>query len=93
MLKRKKTRKMPAGIRRKAVMKPARKVDKAPEIAMRKNVKVDATSKKLFLDEHLPKIARLKALLATANSNLRNALKTAKSDGFLKRDFDVAFRL
>jgi hypothetical protein len=93
MVKRKKIRKMPAGIRRKAVMKPARKVDKAPEIAMRKNVKVDATSKKLFLDEHLPKIARLKALLATANSNLRNALKTAKSDGFLKRDFDVAFRL
>jgi len=93
MVKRKKIRKMPAGIRPKAVIKPARKVDKAPEIAMRKNVKVDTESKKLFLDTHLPKIARLKALLATANANLRNALKTAKSDGFLKRDFDVAFRL
>ena len=39
MVKRKKIRKMPAGIRPKAVIKPARKVDKAPEIAMRKNIK------------------------------------------------------
>ena len=94
MVKRaKKTRKMPASIRRKAAMRPARKVDKAPEIAMRRNIKIDEDSKKLFLDHHLPQITRLQDQASRAQANLRNGLKSAKKDGFLKRDFDVAFRL
>jgi hypothetical protein len=79
--------------RRKAAIKPAARKDKSPEIAMRRNAPVDNESKKLFLDDHLPKIARLKAMAHTAASNLRNAYKSAKKDGFLQRDFDVAFRL
>ena len=79
----------------KTVRKPA-KVDKAPEIAVRKrrgSNKVNEESKTLFLDHHLPKLARLLDVAATAQANLRNGYKTAKADGFLKRDFDVAFRL
>jgi hypothetical protein len=52
----------------------------------------DAEAKALFL-RALPKIAELKAKLNTANANLRNAYKQAKADGFLKKDFDVAFEI
>jgi hypothetical protein len=69
-----------------------KKGDKAPEIAMRSR-RVNEESKALFLDHHLPKVARLRELSNTANANLRNGYKTAKKDGFLQRDFDVAFRL
>lgn len=53
---------------------------------------INEEDKALFL-QTLPKIADLKAKLNTANSNLRNAYKTAKKDGFLKNDFDVAFQI
>lgn len=69
----------------------APKGPKAP-IAQRYNSPVDEESRALFL-QTLPKIADLKAKLNTANSNLRNAYKTAKKDGFLKVDFDIAFQL
>lgn len=80
---------------KKAASKPAKKIDRAPEIAMRKRspAKVNEESKALFLDHHLPKIAKLKEQANTAQANLRNGLKTAKKDGFLARDFDIAFRL
>jgi hypothetical protein len=91
--KKAKAKRIPAGIKRKAAMRSARTIDRAPEIALRRNAKVDAEAKKLFLDVHLPKIAKLKAALATAQSNVRNGYKSAKADGFLQRDFDMAFRL
>jgi hypothetical protein len=77
----------------RTVRKP--KIEKAPEIAVRRRrgTKVNEESKALFLDHHLPKIARLRNVAATAQANLRNGYKAAKTDGFLKRDFDVAFRL
>lgn len=56
------------------------------------NSPVNEEDRALFLN-HLPKIAELKAKLNTANANLRNAYKTAKSDGFLKDDFEIAFQM
>lgn len=53
----------------------------------------DPEAKALFL-QHLPKIRDLKAKVATATSNLRNAYKSAKAQGaFEKGDFDFAFEL
>ena len=52
----------------------------------------DAQNRALFL-HHLPNISKLKDALTTATSNLRNAYKTAKADGFLKSDFDAAFEI
>lgn len=52
----------------------------------------DAEEKALFLNHHLPTVRRLRALLLTANSNLRGAYKKAKAEsGFTKADFDTAF--
>ncbi len=62
---------------------------KAPKIF---NSQINEEEKALFL-RHLPKIKNLKALLGTANANLRNAYKTAKGEGFEKSDFDHAFAL
>jgi hypothetical protein len=82
-----------------AVKKATKKITKVkpvktPEVAMRKKGgMVNEESKALFLDHHLPKIARLRELSNTANANLRNGYKTAKKDGFLQHDFDVAFQL
>jgi hypothetical protein len=90
------TQRRPKATRRtnKAKKKPAaKKVEKSAEIAVRRNVKVNEESKALFLDHHLPKIAGLKDRAAKAQSDLRNGYKTAKKDGFLQRDFDIAFRL
>lgn len=65
----------------------------SPAVAAAKsNPDTDLEAKALFL-RALPKIADLKAKLNTANANLRNAYKTAKADGFLKKDFDVAFEI
>lgn len=52
----------------------------------------DEQNRALFL-HHLPKIADLKDKVATATANLRNSYKTAKADGFLKADFDIAFEI
>jgi len=53
----------------------------------------DPEAKALFL-QHLPKIKELKEKLNTANSNLRNAYKSAKAQGaFEKSDFDYAIEL
>lgn len=60
--------------------------------AAEKSPDTDQEAKALFL-RALPKIAELKAKLNTANANLRNAYKAAKADGFLKKDFDVAFEI
>lgn len=79
--------------KKQAVKRSVKKADAAPQIADRKTVKVNEESKALFLDHHLPKVARLKDIAARAQSDLRNAYKTAKKDGFLQRDFDIAFRL
>lgn len=71
----------------KAAAKPS------PEVAAtEKGPDTDQEAKALFL-RALPKIADLKAKLNTANANLRNAYKAAKADGFLKKDFDVAFEI
>ena len=73
--------------------KPVAKKKESPAVAAaRKNPEVDQEARALFL-QHLPKIATLKDKLNTANSNLRNAYKTAKADGFLRDDFDVAFEM
>ena len=71
--------------------KAAVKAD-APKTQAKFNSPVNEEDRALFL-QHLPKIAELKAKLATANANLRNAYKTAKADGFLKGDFEVAFQI
>lgn len=60
--------------------------------AVRYNSPIDEESKALFL-QTLPKVADLKAKLATANSNYRSALKTAKKDGFSKHDFETAWAI
>ena len=53
----------------------------------------DPEAKALFL-QHLPKIKELKDKLNTANSNLRNAYKSAKAQGgFEKTDFDYAIEV
>ena len=53
----------------------------------------DPEAKALFL-QHLPQIKDLKDRLNKANSNLRNAYKSAKAQGgFEKADFDYAFQL
>lgn len=53
----------------------------------------DPEAKALFL-QHLPKIKELKEKLNTANSNLRNAYKSAKAQGaFEKADFDYAIEV
>lgn len=53
---------------------------------------LDREEKALFLNHHLPTIRRLRALMATASSNLSNAYKKAKAEGgFTKDDFDTAF--
>lgn len=52
---------------------------------------LDREEKALFLNIHLPEIKRLRALLLTANSNLRGAYKKALAEGnFTKADFDTA---
>jgi hypothetical protein len=57
------------------------------------NSELDEEEKALFLN-HMPKIRALKEALNTANSNLRNAYKSAKAQGgFEKADFDYAFEL
>lgn len=70
----------------------AKKKEGPAVAAARKNPEVDQEARALFLN-HLPKIAELKKKLNTANSNLRNAYKTAKADGFLKDDFEIAFQM
>jgi len=81
-----------AKVQRRGAAKP-KKLDKPKEIAIRRTVAVNEESKALFLDHHLPKIALLKDRQAKATSDLRNGYKTAKKDGFLQRDFDIAFKL
>ena len=50
----------------------------------------DPEAKALFL-QHLPTVKSLRAKVATATANLRNAYKTAKAQGgFEKIDFDYA---
>jgi hypothetical protein len=68
------------------------KKTRAASAPTRFNSPVNEEDRALFLN-HLPKIADLKAKLNTANSNLRNAYKTAKADGFLKADFETAFQI
>ena len=70
-----------------------KKPEKTKEIAVRKKGPVNEESKALFLDHHLPAIAKFKEQVAKAVANLRNGYKTAKKDGFLQRDFDTAFKL
>jgi hypothetical protein len=58
------------------------------------NSAMDVENQKLFLQVHLPEIEKLKEKLATANSNLRNAYKTAKAEGgFTKEDFEIAAQI
>ena len=76
-----------------AAKKILKRADKAQEVAVRKNGPVNEESKALFLNHHLPAIAKFKEQLAKAQSNLRNGYKGAKRDGFLQRDFDTAFKL
>lgn len=54
--------------------------------------KIDTEQKALFL-QHLPLIEKLKASVASATGKLRSAYKTAKSEGFTKKDFDDAFAM
>lgn len=76
--------------------KPAQ-TTKAPKAAAAKptasaSPDTDKEAKALFL-QNLNKIARLVKLKDAAVADLRNAFKTAKADGFLKRDFDDAFEI
>jgi hypothetical protein len=74
--------------------KPVRKPKVQKDIAVRRGRdRANSESKALFLDHHLPAIAKFKERAARAQADLRNGYKSAKSDGFLQRDFDTAFRL
>jgi hypothetical protein len=91
---------MPRGVKRgrgrprKIVAKKTlKREDKAQEVAVRKNGPVNEESKALFLNHHLPAIAKFKEQMERSKANLRNAYKSAKKDGFLQRDFDTAFKL
>ena len=68
-----------------------KRADKAQEVAVRKNGPVNEESKALFLNHHLPAIAKFKEQMERSKANLRNGYKSAKKDGFLQRDFDTAF--
>lgn len=80
--------------------KPAKKAtaEKAPKAAAAADEKrvnimqMSPEEKALFMGKggHLEQVIAARAKLATANSNLRKLYKTAKADGFLKPDFDVA---
>jgi hypothetical protein len=75
---------------RAASKKPPTDAPKATVAPRGVNPEFDREEKALFL-QHLPEIERLRGLLGTANSNLRNAYKKAKAEGaFTKADFDVA---
>lgn len=79
---------------KKTTAKPPKKAKPAKPAKTGKkfNSPVNEEDRALFL-QTLPKIAELKSKLATANSNLRLAYKTAKKDGFAKEDFEVAFQI
>lgn len=70
------------------------KADKAgPAVqAAKSNPDVDTEAKALFL-HHLPKIQAGKKAIADATNALRILYKSAKADGMLKRDFDVAIEM
>ena len=70
-----------------------KKPEKAKEVAVRKNGPANEESKALFLNHHLPAIAKFKEQMERSKANLRNGYKSAKRDGFLQRDFDTAFKL
>lgn len=74
----------------KAAAKPVAETKREPK---RFNSEIDPNEKALFVGTHLPNIIKLRALLNTANSNLRTAYKTAKADGFTKADFDAAIEI
>ena len=73
--------------------KTLKREDKAQEVAVRKNGPVNEESKALFLNHHLPAIAKFREQMERSKANLRNGYKSAKKDGFLQRDFDTAFKL
>jgi len=60
--------------------------------AAKTNPDVDTEAKALFL-HHLPKIEAAKKKIADATNALRILYKSAKADGMLKRDFDVAIEM
>jgi hypothetical protein len=57
------------------------------------NHPLDPEETRLLTEVHLPKIKQLRESVARATSNLRNAYKTAKSEGFTKADFDTAIAM
>lgn len=71
----------------KAAAKTATRVE-AAKAAVGSN-SVDPKVRELF-QHHLTKVRALKRRLASVNGDLRNALKVAKGDGFLKPQFDLA---
>ena len=84
----------PRGRPRKIVAKKIlKRADKAQEVAVRKNGPANEESKALFLNHHLPAIAKFREQMERSKANLRNGYKSAKRDGFLQRDFDTAFKL
>jgi hypothetical protein len=46
-----------------------------------------------LMRHHMGKVRRLREQLSSVNSNLRNALKTAKADGYQKYEIDYALAL
>lgn len=80
-----------------AQKKPAKEKPAAAEKPAKAAPKIfnndDPEAKALFLN-HLPKVKDLRAKVATATANLRNALKSAKAQGgFEKADFDYAIEV
>lgn len=75
----------------KAQTTKAAKAGPAVEAA-KTNPDVDVEAKALFL-HHLPKIEAGKKKIADATNALRILYKSAKADGMLKRDFDVAIEM
>jgi hypothetical protein len=82
-----------AEARAASTAKPASDAPKPVAAPRGVNPELDQEEKALFL-QFMPEVKRLKELLATANSNLRNKYKSAKAQGgFTKADFDSAFAL
>lgn len=69
----------------------AKEAEKAPK-PVRFSDPANAEDKALFF-HHLPKIKEQREAVTKAVNNLRTLYKTAKSDGFVKEDFDIGIQL
>lgn len=73
--------------------KKATEAAKAQQAATAKAASGDKGDDKALFLHHLPKITAAKQKIKDATNEIRLLYKTAKADGFLKKDFDAAFEM